>query len=114
MTMAKVISCFTEKELTKLQLDAIETGTNVQIECDRFGMLARAFLDLQLIKKNLRESGKDTSLETGGVPHAVSRLLGESLAMQRMAEGAGVVPVALLVDILPALKGGDSGGGPGG
>lgn len=88
--MAHIIMSFTESELRELEQGAKETNGYVSIEWRRFSMLARGYLNDTTIRQQLKESGVDTL--SGGTPHAVSRLIGVHLAMQRMAEGAGVVP----------------------
>jgi cytosine/adenosine deaminase-related metal-dependent hydrolase len=88
--MAHVLMSFTESELRELERNAKETNGHVSIEWRRFGLLAHGYLDNTIIRQQLKESGVDTY--SGGTPHAVSRLIGVHMAMQRMAEGAGVVP----------------------
>ena len=100
--MAHVILSFTESELRDLERGAKETNGHVSIEWRRFGQLAHGYLNDAIIRQQLKESGVDTY--SGGTPHAVSRLIGVHMAMQRMAEGVGVQQLAATEGFLESWR----------
>jgi len=100
--MAHVILSFTESELRDLERGAKETNGHVSIEWRRFSMLARGYLNDVIIRQQLKESGVDTY--SGDTPHAVSRLIGVHMAMQRMAEGDGAQQLAAAEGFLESWR----------